>query len=204
MKKQFLRGAILAIALCCLAAGAASASLVTTTVPFPTAGDNYFAANDGGAGTIAPGGQTGYMWAANDWVASSIFVLPTNSVVGLAANWTFENFLGGGNTETWDVFINGVNVASFVAPDDNYNGDLQTVTGSISFAGIAPVSGGYQVVLVLENDVPFGGGSVAWLDGGTTDLTYVTNTGIPEPSSLILFGSGALGLAGLLRRKLNF
>jgi len=29
-------------------------------------------------------------------------------------------------------------------------------------------------------------------------------TSIPEPSSLFLMGSGVLGLAGLLRRKLNF
>ncbi len=37
-----------------------------------------------------------------------------------------------------------------------------TVTGTVNFAGIAPVAGGYQVELVLQNTVPFGGGSVAW------------------------------------------
>lgn len=154
MTKQFLRSVTLLVALCCVAAGAASASLVTTTVPFPTAGDSYFAANDGGAGTIPAAGQTGFMWAAGDNVVSSIFVLPTTSVVGLSANWTFQDFLGGGNTESWFVLVNGVSVASFTAPDDAYNGDLLTVSGSVSFAGIAPVSGGYQVSLVLQNTVP--------------------------------------------------
>ncbi len=73
-----------------------------------------------------------------------------------------------------------------------------TVTGTVNFADIAPVAGGYQVELVLQNTVPFGGGSVAWLDGGITGLSYT-----PEPGSMVLFGSGVIGLAGLLRRKLS-
>jgi hypothetical protein len=68
----------------------------------------------------------------------------------------------------------------------------------VTFAGIAPVSGGYQIELILQNSVPFGGGSVAWLDGGITGLSYNT---VPEPGSMMLFGSGVIGLAGLLRRK---
>ena len=32
---------------------------------------------------------------------------------------------------------------------------------------------------------------------------FSTDTTVPEPGSLILLGSGVLGLAGLLRRKLN-
>ncbi len=38
------------------------------------------------------------------------------------------------------------------------------------------------------------------LSGTTTTTTTTSNT--PEPSSVMLFGSGILGLAGLLRRKL--
>jgi hypothetical protein len=37
----------------------------------------------------------------------------------------------------------------------------------------------------------------------TTTSTSTTTTGTtPEPSSIMLFGSGILGLAGMLRRKL--
>ncbi len=44
---------------------------------------------------------------------------------------------------------------------------------------------------------------------GVTPYQYVTNAvadgpGVPEPGSLILMGSGVLGLAGVLRRKINF
>ena len=40
--------------------------------------------------------------------------------------------------------------------------------------------------------------------GGSTTTTTTTTTGasVPEPSSIMLFGSGILGLAGVLRRKL--
>ena len=37
--------------------------------------------------------------------------------------------------------------------------------------------------------------------GGTSSTTGTTQT-VPEPSSIMLFGSGILGLAGVLRRKL--
>ena len=62
-----------------------------------------------------------------------------------------------------------------------------------------------------------GGGSTAYenslgsipseaftLTGSSTTTTTTTTTGTtPEPSSIMLFGSGILGLAGVLRRKLT-
>jgi|HubBroStandDraft_4_1064222.scaffolds.fasta_scaffold03866_6 hypothetical protein len=218
MKNQTLRSAGLLVALCFLVVGMASANAMLTvrslastqphtsagptvsTVPFPTAGDAYCSATDG-CGTIPVGGGTAFQWTAGDFVISSIFVLPTTSVTDLTANWLVQDFLGGGNTETWFVSVNGTNVAQIVVPDDAYNGDILNVTGSVTFAGIAPVGGGYQVELILQNTVPLGGGSVSWLDGGLTGLSYGST--VPEPGSMMLFGSGVIGLAGLLRRKLS-
>jgi hypothetical protein len=175
------------------------ASTVNVNVPFPTAGDAYCSATNG-CGTIPAGGGTDFQWTAGDFVTSSIFVLATNSVTDLTANWNFQDFLGGGNSETWYVYINGVLVAQAILPDDAYNGDILNVSGTVNFAGIGPVAGGYQVSLVLQNTVPFGGGSVSWLDGGITGLSYNV---VPEPSSMLLLGSGVIGLAGLLRRKIG-
>jgi hypothetical protein len=217
MNRQSFKGAALLIALCLVALGTASASNVglqslshnshltgdvTVNEPFPTAGDAYCSFTNG-CGTIPSGGQTAFMWTAGDFVMSSVFVLATQSVTDLTANWQYQDFLGGGNTETWFALINGVAVAQAILPDDNYNGDIGTVTGTVNFAGIAPVNGGYQVELVLQNTVPFTGGSVAWLDGGITGLSYSSTT-TPEPGSLVLLGSGIVGLAGVLRRKVGF
>jgi hypothetical protein len=212
MKKQTIRSVTLLVTLCFFAVGLASASTISlqslsgmpslsgvtvSFVPFPTAGDAYCSATNG-CGTIPSGGQTDFLFDAGDYVVSSVFSIPSVSVKDLEANWYFQDFLGNGNTETWYVYVNGIAVAQAILPDDNYMGDIGTVSGTVTFAGIAPLNGGYQIALVLQNTVPFGGGSVAWLDGGTTGLSYT-----PEPGSMILFGSGVIGLAGLLRRKLN-
>lgn len=170
-------------------------------MPFPTAGDAYCSFTNG-CGTIPVGGGTDFQWTAGDFVTSSIFVLPTTSVTDLDANWLVQDFLGAGNTETWFVLVNGTTVAQVILPDDSFNGDILNVTGTVTFAGIAPVSGGYQVELVLQNTIINGGGSVSWLDGGLTGLSYNTST-VPEPGSMVLLGSGVIGLAGLLRRKLS-
>ena len=216
MKKPSLWSVALLAVLCSLAVGVASANninsvsklsispatpatLVNANVPFPTAGDAYCSFTNG-CGTIPAGGGTAFQWTAGDYVISSVFALPTSSVTDLTANWNFQDFLGGGNTETWYVYINSVLVAQAVLPDDAYNGDILNVSGTVNFAGIGTVGGGYQVELVLQNTVPFGGGSVSWLDGGITGLSY---NAVPEPSSMLLLGSGVIGLAGLLRRKLG-
>jgi hypothetical protein len=175
-----------------LVAGAA-----VVDVAFPAAGDAYCGTNQ--CGTVGSGGQTDYMWTAGNYVLSSIFVLPTDSVTDLTANWTYWRNLGGGNNETWNVYLNNVNVGSVSLADCNYCQSDQTVTGTFDFSDIAPVSGGYQVELILQNTVPGGGGAVAFLDGGTTGLSY--DTGVPEPGSMLLLGSGIL-FAGLVRRKL--
>ncbi len=44
--------------------------------------------------------------------------------------------------------------------------------------------------------------SEAFTLSGTTTTTTTSGTSTPEPSSIMLFGSGILGLAGILRRKL--
>lgn len=198
MKKHTLRSVLLLLALCCAVVGAASANVNTVSIPFPTAGNAYCSAVNG-CGTIPSGGSTDFLWTAGDFVQSATFSLTNGPIVGLSANWSFQDFLGNGSTETWWVYINNTPVAVTVLPDDNYNGDIGTVGGSVSFAPYTvPLASSYTITLVLQNTVAYGGGSAAWLDGGITGISYV-----PEPGSMMLFGSGVIGLAGMLRRKLS-
>jgi len=167
---------------------------------FPTAGDAYCSFTNG-CGNIPAGGQTAYMWTAGDYVQSSIFTnTGITSATDVTVNFQFQDFLGGGNTETVYYDVNGIPVAFFTAPDCGYCGNDYTVSGTVDFADIAPVNGGYQLSMVLQNTIPGGGGSIAFLDGGTFTLS---GTSTPEPGSIMLFGTGMLGLAGVLRRKLT-
>jgi len=170
----------------------------TISVPFPTAGDAYHSATNGD-GTIPVGGQTAYQWSTGDWVASPVFVASASSVTGLTENWTYWRNLGLGGTETWNIYINTILVGSEVLPDCGVCDSTSTLSNSFSFAGIAPVGGGYQIQLILQNTVPGGEGSVAWLDGGSTTLS-TSDSAIPEPGTMALLGLGLIGV-GFIRRR---
>jgi hypothetical protein len=185
--------------------GSSSPADVNVNVPFPTAGDAYCSFTNG-CGTIPSGGQTAYQWTAGDYVLSSVFTgTGITSATDLTADWIFQDYLGtpdgsGQSTQQWNVYVNGVEVAYTILPDCNYCGSYYTVGGGVTFSDIAPVDGGYQIALVLQNTTPDQWGSVAWADGGITGLS---GTATPEPSALMLLGTGLVGLAGAVRRKLS-
>ena len=76
------------------------------------------------------------------------------------------------------------------------------------------VSGGPGCCNLAGSTIPYSGGDL-YLDlgGQFTDYTQqfgysmafqsYMSSGVPEPGSLMLLGTGALGLAGVLRRKIN-
>ncbi|MGC2112294.1 MAG: PEP-CTERM sorting domain-containing protein [Candidatus Korobacteraceae bacterium] len=196
MTKQSLWRVALVVAVCLSAVSMASAG--SSIQPFPAAGDQYCSASNG-CGTIPAGGQSDFLWTTGDFVESAVFTIPGSlGVIGISTNFSYQDFLGNGNTETWLIYLNGVQVGSGVLPDDGYNGDIFKLITSNNFSAIAPVAGGYQLELVLQNTVPFGGGSVAWLDGGTAELDF-----IPEPGVLALLGSGLVTFGGLYYRKIR-
>ncbi|MGB7556308.1 MAG: PEP-CTERM sorting domain-containing protein [Candidatus Korobacteraceae bacterium] len=199
MRKLFVATLALVFAVCLASATIASASDVPE--PFPSVGDNYCSATNG-CGTLPAGGMTAFMWTTGDYVQSPVFNTGQSSINSLSYDFMVYDVLGGGNNETVGYFVNGTEVGSIVVPDCNYCGQNMEFSGTFSFGSIGEQGGGFQLEMILQNTIPPGGGSIAFDDGGSATLSGGSAT-TPEPGSIVLFGSGLLGLAGILRRKIG-
>ncbi len=199
MKKLFVVNLALVLAVCFASAMVANASDVVE--PFPAAGDAYCSATNG-CGNLPAGGMTAYMWTTGDYVISPIFATGQSSINSLSYDFFVNDVLGGGNNETVGYFVNGTEIGTILVPDCNYCGQDMEFSGTFSFGSIGEQGGGFQLEMILQNTIPGGGGSIAFDDFGSATLSGGAGT-TPEPGSIVLFGSGLLGLAGMLRRKIN-
>jgi len=206
MNRRLTLSAVFAFAFCFASLGVVQADELNSDGP--GIGAVYFSATNG-SGSVSNTEWLPNMQTAGDFVAQTITDGP-DVVDSLSLGAMIGLDTLNGYTETFAVYVNGVPVdppfssvpyqCASASPWDCFSSPftIPDVSGDptlfwIEVQGpIAPIAGlgTYTYSIVLEDTIPDGDGSIS---------LYA----VPEPSSIVLFGSGILGLVGLLRRNLG-
>ena len=161
------------------------------------AGSELIAVNGFGGGGLVTGGLGGVTFSTGALTSGSLsmggtfagggsFTIMGNSTStdGIPSGTIFSGSFSGPVTWTLITLANGTH---------NY-----TLTGSITgqWYGVGPTVDGATVQLTINTGKGF-------FNGSTTISSGDTNIVVPEPGSLSLLGTGLIGLAGVVRRKLK-
>lgn len=193
MKKLSVRAVFLTVALSVFAVGLAYGD---TMVTFPS--DTSYSCNVNSCGFLGDSGhQSQSLFTSGDFVTETFFT-GQQSIGSLSYDFFVQNNFGGndGHSYSNEIFINGTQVGSFLVPDCGSCGETQEYLGTFSFSPLQG-EGAYTLSIVLGENVPLGDGNEIFLAPGSATLGDV-----PEPGTIVLLGSGALGLAGVMRRRL--
>lgn len=226
MKKTTLAAALFAIV--ALTVAQAGASVVFnfsggTYQPMPAI--NYF-----GPGPQTFGVGNTITWSSTNAFNQGGSVFGYNGGYGFSGNGFWDGFEQGspmaGLNDSFDVYgVTDTMTFAFATPVSSVGGFINYVPFGSTPTTIAVYNAAHQLIESYNLTFVVGSGCtdcgmLIGFQEATADISYFTltdnyigisdlttnfgsNNGVPEPSSLILFGSGAAGLLGIVRRKLS-
>jgi hypothetical protein len=128
----------------------------------------------------------GSLQMGGTFASGGTFTIDGNGSSGIADGVLFSGSFSGPVTWTLTTLANGTH---------NY-----TLTGVVTGTMGGTSVNGVTVQLTINTGKGFFNGSTL-ISGGDTSVT--NSTSVPEPSTLALFGTGVIGLAGGLRKKIQ-
>jgi PEP-CTERM motif len=148
-------------------------------------GGNGMIAGDLGTVSFSTGAlASGSLQKGATFSAGGTFTVSGNGTNGIANGTLFNGSFSGPVTWTLVTLSNGTN--------------YYTLTGILTGTADGMAIEGFTVQLTVNTGKNFFDGSTMIAGGDTTVVGSV-----PEPSTLAMLGTGALGLLGVLRRKLQ-
>lgn len=211
--KRFSAALVIVVAVGCVTANADTLNTLTGTV---TADDSFIAYISTSNSTLGTEFASTKAGDTNTWTIQ----YPISTILGSNTTYYLQIVVanGGGGPEAFS------GTFSLAGTNFQFSNGTQTLgTNATNWTGISVTDASVwqtpNAPAYLENDgtyniynSPYPGAEWIWSQGGSDSITDVADlsttitsrvAATPEPGSIILLGSGLLGLAGVVRRKLG-